>query len=101
LRHVKAKLQLENVNVIQTRVESYQDEAGFSNIVCRAFSSLRDFYEKTRHLVNEQGILLAMKAQIDETELEEVRPLLKTLEKIDLEKVGDEKKRCLIRMAIH
>jgi 16S rRNA (guanine527-N7)-methyltransferase len=61
LTQVKLELQLSNVQVINARVESLQPEQPFAGIVSRAFSSLADFANWTRHLGNQHSQWLAMK----------------------------------------
>jgi 16S rRNA (guanine527-N7)-methyltransferase len=61
LTQVKLELQLSNVQVVNARVESLQPEQPFAGIVSRAFSSLADFANLTRHLGNQNSLWLAMK----------------------------------------
>jgi len=61
LTQVKLELKLDNLQVIHSRVEAFQPELPFSGIVSRAFSSLEDFTNWTRHLGNTQTNWLAMK----------------------------------------
>ncbi len=98
LRHVQMQLKLDNVDVVNARVESFHSDAGFSTIVCRAFSSLFAFHQQARHLLQSTGVLLAMKAQIDEQELNELKPVVSTLEKIELDVIDETTQRCLIRL---
>ncbi|WP_213878312.1 16S rRNA (guanine(527)-N(7))-methyltransferase RsmG [Pseudomonas sp. dw_358] len=58
---VKLELKLANLQVIHSRVEDLQPEQPFSGIVSRAFSSLEDFSNWTRHLGDQQTRWLAMK----------------------------------------
>ena len=58
---VKLELKLDNLQVIHSRVETFQPAVPFSGIVSRAFSSLEDFANWTRHLGNPQTRWLAMK----------------------------------------
>ncbi|MBX9912640.1 MAG: 16S rRNA (guanine(527)-N(7))-methyltransferase RsmG [Pseudomonadaceae bacterium] len=61
LTQVKLELKLSNVQVINARVESLQPEQPFAGIVSRAFSSLADFSNWTRHLGDQHTQWLAMK----------------------------------------
>jgi 16S rRNA (guanine527-N7)-methyltransferase len=61
LTQVKLELKLSNVQVVNARVESLQPEQPFAGIVSRAFSSLADFANLTRHLGNQNSQWLAMK----------------------------------------
>lgn len=99
LRHVKSQLNMDNINVIHARVESFSDETGFSTIVCRAFSSLSDFHQQSRHLLQPTGVLLAMKANITDEELLSLQPNVTQLEKIELDLFEDTTQRCLIRIS--
>ena len=69
LREVKRLLCLNNVEVVQSRVENYHHAQGFDTVVSRAFSSLKDFTKKTQHLVKSDGIFLAMKGKYPTDEL--------------------------------
>ena len=72
LRHVVARLRLENVRVIHTRVEDYADEAGFDTVISRAFAALAEFVNLAGHLCGPGGRLLAMKGRLDPSEIEAV-----------------------------
>ncbi|MGD8976481.1 MAG: 16S rRNA (guanine(527)-N(7))-methyltransferase RsmG [Gammaproteobacteria bacterium] len=72
LRHVVARLGLENVRVIHARVEDYADEAGFDTVISRAFAALADFVNMAGHLCGPGGRLLAMKGRLDPSETEAV-----------------------------
>jgi 16S rRNA (guanine527-N7)-methyltransferase len=61
LTQVKLELKLDNLEVIHSRVEAFKPELPFTGIVSRAFSSLEDFSEWTRHLGDTDTRWLAMK----------------------------------------
>ncbi|MNF51894.1 Ribosomal RNA small subunit methyltransferase G [compost metagenome] len=61
LTQVKLELKLDNLKVIHSRVEAFRPEQPFTGIVSRAFSSLEDFSNWTRHLGDTQTRWLAMK----------------------------------------
>jgi 16S rRNA (guanine527-N7)-methyltransferase len=61
LTQVKLELKLDNLQVIHSRVEAFQPAQPFNGIVSRAFSSLEDFTNWTRHLGDTQTNWLAMK----------------------------------------
>ncbi|MDR2506851.1 MAG: 16S rRNA (guanine(527)-N(7))-methyltransferase RsmG [Candidatus Accumulibacter sp.] len=61
LCQAKIELELANISVHGGRVEQYHPPFGFSVIVSRAFSSLRDFVNLSRHLLAENGRWFAMK----------------------------------------
>jgi 16S rRNA (guanine527-N7)-methyltransferase len=58
---VKLELNLANLTVIHSRVENFQPAVPFAGIVSRAFSSLEDFSNWTRHLGDTRTRWLAMK----------------------------------------
>jgi 16S rRNA (guanine527-N7)-methyltransferase len=70
LTQVKLELKLANLEVIHSRVESFRPEQPFDGITSRAFSSLEDFAEWTRHLGSSQSEWLAMKGIHPEDELQ-------------------------------
>jgi 16S rRNA (guanine527-N7)-methyltransferase len=72
LSQVKHELGLENVQVVQTRVETYLPQVCFTTIVSRAFSSLVEMLQKTEHLCCNDGQFLAMKGIYPGAELAEM-----------------------------
>jgi len=69
LQTVKHELKLDNIEIWQGRIEQYQPEAGFDTITSRAFSSLVQFIDLTRHVCVEDGVWCAMKGQVPHEEL--------------------------------
>ncbi|WP_029132204.1 16S rRNA (guanine(527)-N(7))-methyltransferase RsmG [Sedimenticola selenatireducens] len=65
-------LGLDNVQVVRTRVEAYQPDAGFDTITSRAFAALPKMVQLTRHLLADQGRLLAMKGTVPTDEIAEL-----------------------------
>lgn len=61
MQMVKTELSLDNLSVINDRVESFNYDESFPQIVSRAFSSTIDTIEKTRHLISSDGRYLLMK----------------------------------------
>ncbi|MES2819325.1 MAG: 16S rRNA (guanine(527)-N(7))-methyltransferase RsmG [Pseudomonadota bacterium] len=70
LTQVKLELKLANLEVIHSRVEQLQPPRPFEGIVSRAFSSLEDFSNWTRHLGSGQTRWLAMKGVHPDDELQ-------------------------------
>jgi 16S rRNA (guanine527-N7)-methyltransferase len=58
---VKLELKLSNLDVVHSRVEAHKPSEPYDGIVSRAFSSLEDFANWTRHLGNHASRWLAMK----------------------------------------
>ena len=69
LQEVKRALALDNVEMIQTRVEGYHPSSNFDTVTSRAFSDLQLMLDYTQHLVAPDGIWLAMKGRHPEAEL--------------------------------
>ena len=65
LKHVIQTLHLSRITAIHSRTEDLQQEweGRFDIIVCRAFSSLADFAEKSMPLLTPDGLLLAFKGR--------------------------------------
>ena len=64
MQTVKTELSLDNLSVINDRVESFNYDESFPQIVSRAFSSTIDTIEKTRHLISSDGRYLLMKLSL-------------------------------------
>ena len=93
VQQVILELKLKNVAAVHARVEQYQPEQGFDIVTTRAFASLPDIVSLTSHLLNANGVLLAMKGQIPEAEL---RQFNATVIPITVPEV--EAERCLVRI---
>ena len=70
LTQVKLELKLDNLEVIHNRVEAFTPARAFSGIISRAFSSLADFTNWTRHLGDTNSHWLAMKGVHPDDELQ-------------------------------
>ena len=70
LTQVKLELNLDNLEVIHNRVEAFTPARAFSGIISRAFSSLADFTNWTRHLGDVNSHWLAMKGVHPDDELQ-------------------------------
>jgi len=70
LKHVIQELHLSRIAAIHSRLEDLQQEweGRFDIIVCRAFSSLGDFAEKSMPLLAPDGLLMAFKGKTFETD---------------------------------
>ncbi|KTC64849.1 glucose inhibited division protein B GidB (plasmid) [Legionella adelaidensis] len=72
LQEVKRVLKIENIDVVQQRVEAYCPAHNFDTIVSRAFTDIRQMIHWTKHLIKPNGIWVAMKGQIPTSELEDI-----------------------------
>jgi 16S rRNA (guanine527-N7)-methyltransferase len=72
LNYAKIMLNLTNIEVTYSRVESFQPEKKFTLIITRAFSTINDILVKTQHLRSTKTRILAMKGQLPKKELDEI-----------------------------
>lgn len=82
MRHAQRALRLENVEVVESRVEAYAPASRFDWVISRAFASLGDFVRLTEPLLIVGGRWLAMKGKLADDELrtiDEGAVMLKTL----------------------
>ncbi len=61
MQFAKTQLRLENLTVINARVEDYQPELCFGQITSRAFAEIAKTLELTQHLLCDNGVYLLMK----------------------------------------
>ena len=69
LEHVREALGLKNVEVVQSRAESYKPEVRFDTVIARAVGPVADLVKAAGPLVVGGGRLLAMKGRYPEDEL--------------------------------
>lgn len=92
------ELKLKNATVVHSRVEDYQPEIKFASVLTRAFASLSDIVKLTAHLRQDDGVLLAMKGQVPEQELQQLTGY--QISTIALAVPDVEAQRCLIRLSV-
>lgn len=73
LQYVIRDLRLNNISAHHLRVEDYQPTHYFDQVICRAFSSIRQFKTLAEHLCHPRGQLLAMKGSFPSQELDEAK----------------------------
>lgn len=79
LEQVKLQLKLDNVTVVNTRVENLQVEEKFDGVLSRAFASLDDMLQGSDHLCKKDGHFFAMKGLVPETQLQAINKPYKVL----------------------
>ncbi len=89
------ELQLKNVQVVHSRVESLKPQSLFATVISRAFASMADILRLTSHLQAEDGVLLAMKGQVPG---EELAVLNQHYQVIAVKVPEVDAERCLIRL---
>ena len=68
MQAVKSELALENLIVVNSRVESFKSKKSFSQITSRAFAEASKTIQLTKHLLEENGRYLLMKGSNIEEE---------------------------------
>lgn len=85
LIQAKAELDLKNTQVIHRRVEEYNPESLYDGVISRAFAAMEDMLHWTNHLIPNEGVWWAMKAQKDFEDLSKLPGLVKIEKVIELE----------------
>jgi len=70
MQQVKSELELTNLNVVNSRVEDHQPTILFEAVTSRAFSNLKNMMLLTQHILDKNGVWLAMKSKDVKQELE-------------------------------
>lgn len=96
LFHVKTLLKLENVNVENRRVEEFQPKQKFNVVISRAFASLQDMTDGCTHLLENDGVFLAMKGIYPQDELAPIAEKIELLESIKLDVAATDGERHLL-----
>ncbi len=98
MTQAKLELGLNNLTVVNARVEAYMPEGLFDEITSRAFSSLLAMVQGTKHLLRQSGVYLAMKGLYPEEELTELtaNTAIDLVESILLQVPGSEGERHLV-----
>ena len=79
LTEIKSQLNLENVTIVNDRVEKHAPSSPYDMVVCRAFSSLEKIVLNCSRLIVPNGSVLAMKAAISQQELTAAREVSRGL----------------------
>ena len=72
---VANKLNLKNFTVVNERIEDYQPQEQFAMVTARAFSSIENLIEVSRHAIAPNGRWLAMKGLMPNDELKAIKKL--------------------------
>ena len=99
LECVRETLQLENVEVVQSRAEDYQPMDRFDSVIARAVGPLADLVKHAGGLVAGGGRLLAMKGRYPEDELSKKLSGWKVVAVHRLHVPGLEEERHLVELA--
>ena len=75
VRHVIGELGLSNAVAIKLRAEGYAPAERFDTVIARALASIPRLLELARHLIREDGVLLALKGKRPAAELESIEEI--------------------------
>ncbi|MBT3811840.1 MAG: 16S rRNA (guanine(527)-N(7))-methyltransferase RsmG [Gammaproteobacteria bacterium] len=95
VQQVVLELKLNNVEVVHSRVEKLERAGEYDAVLSRAFASVDGIMNLTEHLLQAEGVLIAMKGQSPEAELKNIQRSY-TVNSIVLP--GVEAERCVLRI---
>ena len=100
---MKGQLGLENLSVVNSRVETYRPADTFEQITARAFAPLQDMVTWTEHLLSPGGRILALKGQYPADEIAKTREIFPQaqVDSIELAVPGLDAERFLIEVKLH
>lgn len=84
LRQVQHELKLDNVTLVQSRVEAFLAEPPFDGVISRAFASLNDMVSWCHHLPAANGHFYALKGLAQKEEMESLPEGYDIVEVIEL-----------------
>jgi len=100
LFQVKQALGLDNVEIINDRVENYCPDQQFEAILSRAFASLKDMVAGCEHLLASNGRFWAMKGQYPTDEIEAIKPGYAVDRLFTIDVPGLDADRCLLSIKV-
>ena len=98
IRQVAAELGLRNLQALHARVEELPTTPAYDLITARAFASLADLCQLSRHLLTPAGVWMAMKGQAPDAERAELPAEVKVFHVEHLQVPGLDAARCLVWM---
>lgn len=98
LFQAKQALGLDNVEVVNSRVEAHRPEQLYDSVISRAFASLKDMTDGCHHLLKPDGSFYAMKGVFPQSELSEVEKHYIVVASHPLTVPGVDGERCLLVM---
>lgn len=98
MKQVAFDLGLKNIQPIQSRVEQYSPALRLDGVLSRAFASLKDMLHWCQHLVDSEGVFLALKGQYPDEELVQLPNEFSVQESVELKVPGLQGERHLIKI---
>lgn len=98
VRQVAAELGLANLQAIHARVETLRAShaTAYDFISARAFASLSGLVRGSSHLLADDGLWLAMKAKLPQSEIDELAETARLFHVEQLHVLGLDEQRCLV-----
>lgn len=93
LTQVKSALKLDNVTLVQSRVEQYQPVEVLDGVISRAFASLEDMVNWCSHLIEPEAKFFALKGLYPEEEIAQLDDSVKVshVEKLNVPELDGER----------
>ena len=98
MKQVAHELNIANIHPVQSRVEEFVPLHKIDGVLSRAFASLKDMLHWCQHLVDSQGVFLALKGQLPLDELENLPSGFNLQETIKLDVPGLEGERHIVKI---
>ncbi|VWX59369.1 Ribosomal RNA small subunit methyltransferase G [Burkholderiales bacterium 8X] len=94
VQQVAAELRLENLRAVHERVEAHRGQ--YAVISSRAFASLADFFDGSRHLLSSEGCWMALKGKVPTDELSGLGSGIDVFHVEQLDVPGLDAARCIV-----
>lgn len=98
MKQVAYELKINNIRPVQSRVEDFVADVEIDGVLSRAFASLKDMLHWCQHLVDSQGVFIALKGQLPADELDKLPLGFILQETIKLDVPGLEGERHIIKV---
>ncbi|PKG97889.1 16S rRNA (guanine(527)-N(7))-methyltransferase RsmG [Paraglaciecola sp. MB-3u-78] len=98
MKQVAYELKIYNIQTVQSRVEDFVPSVEIDGVLSRAFASLKDMLHWCQHLVDSQGVFLALKGQLSADELHSLPLGFILQETIKLDVPGLEGERYIVKI---
>jgi len=98
MKQVAYELKIDNIQLVQSRVEYFVPSVEIDGVLSRAFASLKDMLHWCQHLVDSQGVFLALKGQLSADELNSLPLGFILQETIKLDVPGVEGERHIVKI---
>lgn len=96
MQQAKVELKLDNITIVQNRVEEHHPELAYQAVLSRAFASLSDMIKWTSHLCDEAGCFMAMKGHYPDEEISDLPEAYHVSESHQLSLQGSDVERHLL-----